>query len=114
MQIFTPKDLVFAAFSRCRCGAGLAYAREHDLRKPFSNAWYCSSVLLDTSEQGYEVIKEGGLFGGRIMRGDDGVEHDGAYPFNVFEIKSENQPSAGGASTRNAKNGIYDFKVVGD
>lgn len=70
----TEDDLTYAATVRCGCGAGLAYA--HDA---MPDSWSCSAMLLsqDTNE-----------------------EHDPDRPFAFWSIKSEVQPSAGGATTR--------------
>jgi hypothetical protein len=70
--------LVYAATSRCPCGAGLAYASGDD-------AWDCSAILLG------EAIPTGQ---------PDAVQHTAKLPFVFYEIKSENQPSANGATTR--------------
>ena len=66
-------NLVYAAVHRCPCHAGLAYRRGDD-------AWDCAAILLGTA--------------------DDSVRHTPLLPFVFYEIKSENQPSARGASTR--------------
>lgn len=81
--------LVFSAETRCPCGAGLAYdpAAEDDPGAPFRGPsyWDCSSILLGTA----------------IPSGQEGsVTHTGRLPFVFYEIKSERQPSAGGATTR--------------
>lgn len=79
------KDLTYAATARCRaCGAGLAYAEDRPTL-PFMipSQWDCSAVLLG------EVV-------------DNVAAHD-AYPFAFYEIKSEDQPSANGRSTRPAE-----------
>ncbi|WP_233531303.1 Acb2/Tad1 domain-containing protein [Paenibacillus alkalitolerans] len=68
--------LLYSATARCRCGAGLAYD-ETNIGK--NNAWVCSRVLL-----------------GEIEPSQD---HD-EYPFSMYDIKSECQPSAYGATTR--------------
>lgn len=65
--------LVFAAHARCMCGAGLAYDQ---VGRP--TKWECSAVLLGTATSG---------------------EHE-SYSFIFYEIKSERQPSQGGATTR--------------
>lgn len=65
--------LTFAAEKRCPCGAGLAYA-------PGDDYWDCSAILLGTA--------------------DKGVQHTAKLPFVFYEIKSENQPSANGRTTR--------------
>lgn len=75
--IFTPDELVYSARARCKgCGAGLAYPKNCGIR----HYWDCSGVLT-----------------GKIQ--NPGKEHI-QYPFAFYEIKSENQPSADGATTR--------------
>ena len=70
------RDLVFAAFARCKgCGAGLAYPKNINM----SGEWDCSAVLKGE----YPPTKA----------------HP-TYPFSFYEIKSDCQPSAGGATTR--------------
>lgn len=71
---YTDEELRYSAGARCRCGAGLAYPKEC----PPNHQWSCSAVL------------KGGVK-------DD--EHE-AYPFAFYEIKSEDQPSAQGHTTR--------------
>ena len=74
------KHLVYAATARCQCGAGLAYLPGSGAR-----AWDCSAILLDEA----------------IPKDQEGsVRHDDIYPFAFYEIKSEIQPSARGATTR--------------
>ncbi len=75
--------LTFAATSRCPCGAGLAY----DPASPegMHGAWDCSAILLGTA----------------IPSGQPGaVQHTARLPFIFYEVKSENQPSAEGRTTR--------------
>jgi hypothetical protein len=77
--------LVYAAYNRCPCGAGLAHDPAYEdpesvFRGPLSGFWDCSAILLGTA--------------------DKGVTHTGKLPFAFYEIKSEQQPSAGGATTR--------------
>lgn len=86
--------LVYAAHSRCPCGAGLAYDPAGEVGKledsPFRgpDCWDCSAILLGTA----------------VARGEPGsAQHTDKLPFAFYEIKSENQPSAGGATTRPAK-----------
>ena len=71
-----PDDLVYAATARCPCGAGLAYRKGSTHR----GAWDCSMILLGTA--------------------DVAATHTAVLPFVFYEVKSENQPSAKGASTR--------------
>lgn len=70
-------DLVYAAFTRCPCGKGLAYPKDSD---PFKGYWDCSGILLGDA--------------------DPTVQHTAKLPFVFYEIKGENQPSAQGATTR--------------
>jgi len=78
---FELEDLVFAAFSRCNCGAGLAYPKHIGIH----GYWMCSDILL----------------GRAIPHGQEGSkEHSGEFPFAFYEIKSDTQPSAQGNTTR--------------
>jgi len=74
---FTDWSLLYSAVARCRCGAGLAYPLDHDeaLRR---RSWTCS----------------------RILRGEPATGDHDDLPFAFYEIKSEGQPSARGATTR--------------
>lgn len=69
-------ELTFAATARCECGAGIAYANDIGPR----GFWDCSAILTSTA--------------------DAAVKHTGQLPFAFYEIKSEGQPSAYGATTR--------------
>lgn len=79
-------ELIYAATTRCPCGAGLAYKSDAE---PFGETavWDCSAILLG------DAIPSG-------MPGS--VEHTDLLPFAFYEIKSEQQPSAEGATTRPA------------
>ena len=70
------EDLIFAAYTRCPCGLGMAYVRGSG---GFSY-WDCSGILMGTS--------------------DETMKHSDQLPFTFYEIKSELQPSANGATTR--------------
>jgi hypothetical protein len=96
----TQEDLRYAAYARCRCGSGLAYIKDLPLTDDMGSAWYCSAALLKFHTHKIDCIKPGGLFGGGILRDEDGIEHDQSYPFVTYEIKSEDQPSANGTTTR--------------
>lgn len=77
--------LVYAATARCLCGAGMAYDPVAvDENSVFvgalSNFWGCSAILLGTA--------------------DPAVKHTDKLPFAFWNLKSETQPSAGGATTR--------------
>jgi len=73
---FSPDELRYAATSRCKCGAGLAYPKNSSPR----GSWYCSVILTGQAERG--------------------SSHDSSFPFTFYEIKSEHQPSANGQTTR--------------
>lgn len=80
---FRRKHLLYAARARCPgCGAGLAYHPGIGMR----GYWDCSRVLtgeadpLETDSEGQPLHRK--------------------FPFVFYNIKSENQPSANGATTR--------------
>ena len=73
----TPDDFTWAATARCRCGAGFCYPK---FTRDSHGAWFCSAILLGTAAAD--------------------SEHDKAKPFAFWSIKSDEQPSANGASTR--------------
>lgn len=81
-----PDDLLYAAYSRCPCGAGIATRR--NAKTLAEQRWDCSAILLG------EAIPSGQ---------PDSVQHCGEMPYAFYEIKSENQPSAQGATTRPKK-----------
>jgi hypothetical protein len=73
--------LIYAATARCPCGAGLAYEKGTGR----NGAWDCADILLKKAlPLGHEGYKE----------------HTAVLPFVFYEIKSELQPSAHGATTR--------------
>ena len=79
------KDLTWAATARCQCGAGLAYNEDcqepgSPMMWPYNGYWDCSAIILGTA--------------------DRSVRHKARLPFAFYEIKSDNQPSANGATTR--------------
>lgn len=78
---FTDDDLVYAAQSRCTCGAGLAYPKDSSP----SGSWHCSDILTYRAATADRA---------------EAKPHDRPFPFSVYSIKSENQPSAHGATTR--------------
>ena len=81
-DVYTENELRFAAYVRCSCGAGMAYPPEG---YPAIDYWDCSDILLGLA----------------IPSGQPGaVKHEARLPFSFYEIKSEDQPSAGGATTR--------------
>lgn len=75
--IFKPEELTYSAYARCKgCGAGLAYPKKCGV----GHYWDCADVLT-----------------GKIV--NPGKEHI-QYPFAFYSIKSEDQPSVKGATTR--------------
>lgn len=83
----TEDDLVYAAFARCPCGAGLARIKNCGPNGRLAH-WDCSDILL----------------GRAIPPGQEGAKvHTAKLPFQFYEVKSENQPSAEGRTTRPQK-----------
>lgn len=82
--------LIYAAYDRCHCGAGMAYDPTSRGDGPFKgpSKWECGDILRfnDLSEDRQAQVKA--------------ATHTGGLPFAFYEIKSETQPSAAGASTR--------------
>lgn len=80
-RAYLADELRFAATSRCTCGAGLAYHRDaHEIR---DGAWRCSAAMM-------HALPTPDPFAGQHKE----------LPFMVYEVKSEDQPSAQGATTR--------------
>jgi hypothetical protein len=78
---YTDEDLIYASTLRCPCGAGMAYVRG---AKP-GDYWDCSAILK----------------GEAIPSGQPGsVTHEARLPFVFYKVKSEEQPSAQGMTTR--------------
>jgi len=73
------EDLVFAAYTRCPCGLGMAHVKGCG---GFSY-WDCSGILMGTA--------------------DETMKHTDKLPFVFYDVKSELQPSAQGATTRPQK-----------
>lgn len=89
--------LTYAAYDRCSCGYGMAYdplgkvihyPDEGPFHKP--NRWECAATLLYSA--GELPLEE--------LNYLKTVGHSSPLPFTLYEIKSENQPSANGATTR--------------
>lgn len=77
----TDKDLLYAATSRCQCGAGLALPLDHDLSWKL-RAWMCSAVLKGESTEG--------------------AAHN-SYPWAMYKIREETSiNNNGGMTTRPA------------
>ena len=74
--------LVFAAFSRCICGCGMAYDPAGESGKPIHGFFECSAKLLGFA--------------------DYSIPHSEQLPFTMYSVLTERQPRANGATTRPA------------
>lgn len=74
--------LVFAAFSRCECGCGMAYDPAGESGKPIHGYFECSAKLLGFA--------------------DYSAKHTDQLPFTMYSVLTERQPRANGATTRPA------------
>ena len=82
--------IVYAARSRCACGAGMAYDPTAEDAEPvfvdtyagywYAGYWDCSAIILGTQ--------------------DDSLTHTAKLPFAFYNLKSEGQASANGDTTR--------------
>ena len=94
-KAYTDGDLVYAAFARCKCGAGMAYLKNIGGR----GFWACSAQLTHRAKEDEREV----LFGRELFSADDPqLPHSFGLSFAFWEIKSEQQPSANGATTRPA------------
>lgn len=85
IKTYKDRELVYSATSRCPCGAGLAYPKNAGVGTPSEQAWDCADILT----------------GRAIPKGGPGWKtHTDRLPFAFYEVKSEDQPSARGATTR--------------
>jgi hypothetical protein len=88
LKTYKDSELVYAATARCPCGAGLAYPPKGVPEEgPFKywDHWDCSDILT----------------GRAVKKGEPGaVTHTDKLHFSCWEVKSEDQPSAKGATTR--------------
>lgn len=73
---FNDDELIFAAYTNCPCGHGMSYPKTVGIK----GSWYCSAILMGIA--------------------DKDVLHEPALPFSFYDIKSEDQPSSNGATTR--------------
>lgn len=81
-KVYTDAELVYSAIARCSCGAGLAHPRELTSDNRY---WDCSDILT----------------GRALSIGEIGAkEHTSPLPFAFWKVKSEEQPSAYGHTTR--------------
>jgi hypothetical protein len=103
--VYTVKDLLYAARTRCRCGAGMAYpTKDTDMH----GQWVCSRVLLGevellTKDDPQPAIPpQPANPGFSIAILDTAAQVHDVLPFWCYDVKSEGQPSAQGATTRPA------------
>lgn len=85
--VFSSSRLVYSAYSRCPCGAGLAYVSNPSVRE----------VKNDPAKIDYAYWDCGDILRGIASKD---TTHTGQLPFSFYEIKSEHQSSAHGATTR--------------
>lgn len=78
----TEDDLVYAATTRCLCGAGMAYNK---FCRSSERYWECSAILLGKAKPAIEP---------------DAVVHTGKLPFAFWEVLSEREYASHGATTR--------------
>lgn len=78
-RFFTKDELCYSSDAKCSCGYGVAYPK---MTNNMHDKWTCAAVLLG--------------------RHAPNTQHD-AFPFAFYEIKSEDQPSAYGRTTRNSE-----------
>lgn len=78
---FADDELRYAATKRCPCGAGLAYPTGIGMH----GSWDCSDILTGRAAH---------------SGSPEAKTHTGRLPFAFYEIKSEDQPSADGRTTR--------------
>lgn len=74
--VFTDDELIYSASSYCLCGHGLAYPKDCGP----THYWDCSAILKGVA--------------------DPKEKHSDRYPFVMWSIKGEGQPSAHGKTTR--------------
>lgn len=87
MKKYEDSELKYSATAKCICGSGLAYPRDGSQPEKSSvfkmaSDWWCSKIL-----KGEDL-------------GEEGDPQHQIFPFSMYEIKSEDQPSANGMSTR--------------
>lgn len=122
-ETLTPDDVTYSATARCRaCNAGLCYTEWYTVEEdPDGNkqtvdkppeqyirhgpdnkalrAWVCSRIVFDEDLGDEHVV----MWRNALMPDpevpDEYTAHD-VLPFTFWKVKSENQPSAQGRTTR--------------
>jgi hypothetical protein len=93
---FKDTELLYAATARCRCGAGLAYPREHKHAMQL-RAWLCSAVLKGEVE---EVATRAIPFG---LKSEESTPKHDAFDWAFYKVREETSVNnAGGYTTRPA------------
>ena len=93
---FKDSELLYAATSRCRCGAGLAYPMDHEAAM-ILRAWVCSAVLRGDVEA---VATRRIPFG---PSASESLAEHVAFDWAFYKIREETSVNnAGGFSTRPA------------
>lgn len=90
-EFFKGEELIYAERSRCECGAGMAYPRDH--AREFGR-WVCSKILKGEVEIDPDTWEGPPAIFKRTALGSDGMRH-GQLPFHGYEVRSELQPGAG-------------------
>ena len=88
---YKEEDLVYAAYSRCKCGAGMAYLKDSWSR----GFWACSAQLKHEAADNVVMVASD-VFASDLPD----FTHSPALMFAFWDMKSELQPSAHGVTTR--------------
>jgi len=83
-KVFTDKELLYSATSRCQCGSGLAYPLEHKAAMELS-AWVCAAVLKGEAAKG--------------------TKHD-QYPWAFYKVREETSVNGSAGGTTRPPNTI--------
>ena len=95
-RIYTPEELIYSAYKRCRCGAGLAYPKS--CKDPYY-FWGCGHIM-STDIKFRPITQPTGPFDPGIIEDENGVMHDGGFSFVFYEIKPETCKCVNGSTTR--------------
>ena len=87
LRVYREKELIFTAYKRCCCGAGLAYPKTN--KDPYFY-WGCSYVLMNDLKF-RAATKPTGPFDTGTIESEDGIIHDGGFSFVFHELQMENE-----------------------
>lgn len=76
---FTDDELIYSRYTRCPCGAGLAYPKDCSP----GHYWDCAAILNGTAEHG--------------------KQHTAQLPFNTYDVKGELYNGPEGSPTTRPK-----------